>query len=119
MISNSKTVKLFYRLLKCLSPRRRKSFLTILPIALITGLADVAVVGIVSRLFTLVIGKPNKPSFPFQEFVPNDAGEKVILIVIIYIICNWVASFLRLILLLCFLECFQSCYSSCNQTKYR
>lgn len=98
MISNSKTVKLFYRLLKCLSPKRRKSFLTILPIALITGLADVAVVGIVSRLFTLVIGKPNKPSFPFQELVPTDTGEKVIWIVIIYIICNWLASFLRLIL---------------------
>ena len=98
MISNSKTVKLFYRLLKCLSPRRRKSFLTILPIALITGLADVAVVGIVSRLFTLVIGKPNKPSFPFQELIPTDTGEKVIWIVIIYIICNWLASFLRLIL---------------------
>ena len=98
MILNSKTVKLFYRLLKCLSPRRRKSFLTILPIALITGLADVAVVGIVSRLFTLVIGKPNKPSFPFQELIPTDTGEKVIWIVIIYIICNWLASFLRLIL---------------------
>ncbi len=98
MISNSKTVNLFYRLLKCLSPRRRNSFLTILPIALITGLADVAVVGIVSRLFTLVIGKPNKPSFPFQELVPTDTGEKVIWIVIIYIICNWLASFLRLIL---------------------
>lgn len=98
MILNSKTVKLFYRLLKCLSPKRRKSFLTILPIALITGLADVAVVGIVSRLFTLVIGKPNKPSFPFQELVPTDTGEKVIWIVIIYIICNWLASFLRLIL---------------------
>tara|TARA_B100000242_G_C43047372_1_gene488974 strand:+ start:640 stop:2430 length:1791 start_codon:yes stop_codon:yes gene_type:complete len=81
-----------------LSPRRRNSFLTILPIALITGLADVAVVGIVSRLFTLVIGKPNKPSFPFQELVPTDTGEKVIWIVIIYIICNWLASFLRLIL---------------------
>ena len=98
MVINSKTVQLFYRLLKCLSPRRRKSLLTILPIALITGLADVAVVGIVSRLFTLVIGKPNKPSFPFQDLVPTEMGDKVIWIVIIYIICNWLASFLRLIL---------------------
>ena len=98
MIKNSKTVQLFYRLLKCLSPRRRKSLLTILPIALITGLADVAVIGIVSRLFTLVIGKPNRPSFPFQELVPTDVEGKVIWIVIIYIICNWLASFLRLIL---------------------
>ena len=98
MVFNSNTVNLFNRLLKCLSPKRRKSILTILPIAFITGLADVAVVGIISRLFTLVIGKPNKPSIPFQELIPSDTYSKVLLMVLIYIACNWLASFLRIIL---------------------
>lgn len=98
MVFNSNTVNLFNRLLKCLSPNRRKSILTILPIAFITGLADVAVVGIISRLFTLVIGKPNKPSIPFQELIPSDTYSKVLLMVVIYIACNWLASFLRIIL---------------------
>ena len=98
MVINSNTVNLFNRLLKCLSPKRRKSILTILPIAFITGLADVAVVGIISRLFTLVIGKPNKPSLPFQELIPSDTYSKVLLMVLIYIACNWLASFLRIIL---------------------
>ena len=98
MFINSKTVNLFTRLLKCLSPKRRKSILTILPIAFITGLADVAVVGIISRLFTIVIGKPNRPSIPFQELIPNNTYSKVLLMVVIYIAFNWIASFLRLIL---------------------
>ncbi len=98
MVINSNTVYLFNRLLKCLSPKRRKSILTILPIAFITGLADVAVVGIISRLFSLVVGKPNKPSLPFQELIPTDTYSKVLLMVVIYIACNWLASFLRLIL---------------------
>ena len=98
MFINSKTVNLFTRLLKCLSPKRRKSILTILPIAFITGLADVAVVGIISRLFTIVIGKPNRPSIPFQELIPTNTYSKVLLMVVIYIAFNWIASFLRLIL---------------------
>ena len=55
-------------------------------------------VGIISRLFTLVIGKPNKPSIPFQELIPSDTYSKVLLMVVIYIACNWLASFLRLAL---------------------
>ena len=82
MINQSETYNLFTRLLKCLSAKRRNSLLTILPIAIITGLADVAVVGIVSRLFTIVIGKPNKPSIPFQDFLPNDTGSKVVLMIL-------------------------------------
>lgn len=98
MINQSETYNLFTRLLKCLSAKRRNSLLTILPIAIITGLADLAVVGIVSRLFTIVIGKPNKPSIPFQDLLPNDTGSKVVLMILIYVIFTWIASFLRLLL---------------------
>ncbi len=98
MIKRSKTINLFYRLLCCLSERRRKSLFTILPIAVVTGLADVAVVGIISRLFTLVVGKPNRPALPFQELIPSSTSTKIILLITIYISFNWLASFLRILL---------------------
>ncbi len=94
----SKTFNLFYRLLLCLSERRRKSIFTILPIAVLTGLADVVVVGIISRLFSLVVGKPNRPSIPFPEIIPDSSSTKIIILIIIYISFNWLASFLRILL---------------------
>tara|TARA_B100000214_G_scaffold22657_1_gene15062 strand:- start:263 stop:469 length:207 start_codon:yes stop_codon:yes gene_type:complete len=54
------------RLLKALPVRRRRSLLKLIPVAALTGLVDVLVVGIVSRLFTVFIGQPNQPSYHFK-----------------------------------------------------
>ena len=86
------------RLLKALPSRRKKSLFKLIPLAALTGLVDVIVVGIVSRLFTVFIGQPNQPSLPFQNFIPEDPKTKVITLVAIYIAMNWVASFSKLFL---------------------
>ena len=98
MIRTSKTYHLLVRLMKALPVRRRKSLLKLIPVAGLTGLVDVIVVGIVSRLFTLLIGQPNQPPLPFQNFIPQDPKTKVISLVIIYIAMNWLASFSKLFL---------------------
>ena len=98
MIGSSKTYHLLGRLLKALPVRRRRSLLKLIPVAAITGLVDVMVVGIVSRLFTVFIGQPNQPPLPFQNFIPDDPKTKVISLVIIYIAMNWLASFSKLFL---------------------
>ena len=94
----SKTFTLIKRLLGSLPNERKKSLLTLLPIAIITGLTDVLVIALVSRLFTAVVGKENKPSIPFSDLISDDPFIKIILLVIGYIIINWLASFLRLLL---------------------
>ncbi len=86
------------RLLKALPVRRRKSLLKLIPVAALTGLVDVIVVGIVSRLFTVFIGQPNQPPLPFQTFIPEDPKTKVISLVVVYIAMNWLASFSKLFL---------------------
>ena len=63
----SNTLNLFFRLLKILSKERRKNLYSIIPLAIITGLADVLVVGLVSRLFVILVGKENRPSMPFSD----------------------------------------------------
>ena len=98
MIRTSKTYHLLVRLLKALPTRRRKSLLKLIPVAALTGLVDVTVLAIVSRLFTVFIGQPNEPSLPFQNFIPEDPKTKVITLVVIYVAMNWVASFSKLFL---------------------
>tara|TARA_Y100001968_G_scaffold184136_1_gene168687 strand:+ start:10526 stop:12361 length:1836 start_codon:yes stop_codon:yes gene_type:complete len=98
MIRTSKTYHLLVRLLKTLPKRRRRSLLKLIPVAALTGLVDVVVVGIVSRLFTVFVGQPNQPPLPFQNFIPEDPKTKVISLVIIYIAMNWIASFSKLFL---------------------
>ena len=98
MIGTSKTYHLLMRLLKALPVRRRRSLLKLIPVAAFTGVIDVIVVGIVSRLFTVFIGQPNQPPLPFQNFIPEDPKTKVISLVLIYIAMNWVASFSKLFL---------------------
>ena len=72
-----------------------------MPIAAITGLTDLFVIGLVSRLFTIVVNKPNRPPLPFPEVIPDDPRLKVLWLVIFYISLNWMASFLRLFLRAC------------------
>ena len=94
----SNTIQLFLRLLNVLPKERRISFYKIIPLAIITGISDVLVVGLVSRLFVILVGKENRPSIPFSEFYSNDPFTKLIILISIYVAFNWIASFLRLIL---------------------
>lgn len=96
-----KTINLLRRILKLLSNKRKRSLYNIIPLAIITGLTDVIVVGLVSRLFVIVIQKENRPTIPFSNLLSEDPFTKLILLVITYIIFNWFASFLRLTLRAC------------------
>ena len=62
MAIRSKTFHLLVRLLKALPKKRRNSIIRLIPVAAFVGLADVIVVGLISRLFTVVVGQPNTPS---------------------------------------------------------
>tara|TARA_Y100001978_G_scaffold202129_1_gene222286 strand:+ start:142 stop:1953 length:1812 start_codon:yes stop_codon:yes gene_type:complete len=92
------TIKLVIRLIRILSKERRSSLYKIIPLAIIAGIADVVVVGLVSRLFVVLVGKENRPSIPFSELISTDPFIKVVLLISIYILFNWIASFLKLFL---------------------
>ena len=94
----SNTLNLFFRLLKILSKERRKDLYRIIPLAITTGIADVLVVGLVSRLFVILVGKENRPSIPFSDLVPEEPFTKLVILIGIYILFNWLASFLKLYL---------------------
>ena len=66
---SSKTYRLVKRILKKLSSKTKRSLLTLIPIAIITGLIDLLVVALVSRVFTAVVGQENKPPIPFSDLI--------------------------------------------------
>ena len=98
MIFSSSTYQNLIELIKTLSKRRKKSLFTLLPIAFLTGLSDVFVIGLISRLFTAASGQENRPSLPFSDLITQDTSTKILLLVIIYCVMNWIASFLKLLL---------------------
>ena len=69
-----------------------------MPVAIISGLADVVVVGLVARLFNVIIGEPNRPTIPYSYLFPEDPIWRIMALVVIYIIANWIAAVLKLFL---------------------
>ena len=94
----SKTFRLVKRLLRKLSLKSRRSLLTLFPIAIITGLIDVLVLALVSRVFTAVIGQENKPPIPFSDQITTNPLTKAVLLISAYVILNWISSFSRILL---------------------
>ena len=93
---SSKTVKSLRRLLRVVPKKRKISFIYLLPISFLSGIVDVFVLTLASRLFTALIGEPNKPSIPFADLIATDAKSKLILLLVVYILMNWLASFMKL-----------------------
>ena len=74
----SKTLKSLIPILKAQPARRKRALLGIIPLAIISGIADFMVVATVTRLFTVVVGGSNSPSLPIflQNFIPEDPKWK-------------------------------------------
>ena len=97
----SQTLRSLVRLLRALPARRKRSLLLLVPVAILSGVADLAVVALVARLFTVVVGQPNRPSVPWPDLVPEDPVAKVLTLVIAFIAASWIASLSKLFLRAC------------------
>lgn len=98
MIGSSKTAQSLLRLLRALPRRRRRTLLALVPVALMAGLSDLLVVALVARLFTAVVGEPNRPSVPLAFLVPDDPRARVIGLVLAFISASWFSSLSKLFL---------------------
>ena len=97
----SRTLRSLVRLLRALPARRKRSLLLLVPVAILSGVADLAVVALVARLFTVVVGEPNRPSVPWPELVPDNPVAKVLALVLAFIAASWFASLSKLFLRAC------------------
>jgi ATP-binding cassette subfamily B protein len=97
----SQTLRSLVRLLRALPARRKRSLLLLVPVAILSGVADLAVVALVARLFTVVVGEPNRPSVPWPALVPENPVAKVLTLVLAFIAASWIASLSKLFLRAC------------------
>ena len=98
MIKASQTLKSLVRLMKALPAHRKRAVIGLIPVAFVAGLADVLVVAAVSRLFTVVVGSPNRPSLPFTDLIPADPNFRALGLVVAFIGLSWFSSFTKLFL---------------------
>ena len=97
MIFKSRTYNLLNRLIKILPRKRKQSILfTTIPLAALNGICDVIILGLVSRIFTIFVERPNQPSIPFNHFFPEEPRIKVYILVLVYILLSWISTFLKL-----------------------
>ena len=72
--------------------------MSLVPVAIFSGLTDVFVVFLAARMFNSFVGVPNEPSVPFSESLDFDPKAKILGLIFLYVGSTWVASIVKLIL---------------------
>jgi ATP-binding cassette subfamily B protein len=98
MTLSSPTVQNLIALLRALPRRRKRTLFALVPVAVLAGLSDLLVVSLVARLFTVVVGQPNRPSIPWQGLIPDDPRQRAIALVVAFIAASWFSSLSKLFL---------------------
>ena len=98
MFRKSQTFRSLVRLLAQLPRRRKRALLQLIPLAILAGVADLVVVALVARLFTVVVGGENRPSIPWEGLVPEDPRVKVVVLVVAFVAAAWFSSLSKLLL---------------------
>lgn len=115
----SQTALSLVRLLRALPGGRKRSLLLLVPVAIFSGVADLAVVALVARLFTVVVGEPNRPSVPWPGLVPDDPVVKVLALVLAFIAASWIALLSKLFLRACQLRLKASIWRDLSEMAQR
>ena len=95
---NSKTLNYFIKIFSFLPKSRRKEFLALIPVALISGFSEVFVLAIVSRLFNFLSDQP-RDAVPFlSDLFDLEPKYKILILISGFIFFSWFSSFLKLYL---------------------
>ena len=81
---SSKTLNLLIRLLRAIPKRSQLFFLSLIPLSFLNGIAEVCVLALTSRLFSIIAGLENPP-LPFSSLFPSDPQIKIVSLIIIFI----------------------------------
>ena len=93
---NSKTLNYFIKIFSFLPKSRRKEFFALIPIALISGVSEIFVLAIVSRLFNFLSNQP-RDSVPFlSNLFDFEPKYKILILISSFIFFSWFSSFLKL-----------------------
>ena len=101
MIIKSKTLRSILNLIKVLPAKQRKGLITLIPISVASGIADLLVIGIVSEMFTAIINDGERTPLPFYSILPEQEQWRIIALITIYIVLNWFSSLSKILTRAC------------------
>ena len=93
---NSKTFSYVLKIFSFLPKSRRKEFFALIPVALISGVSDIFVLTIVSRLFNFLSGQPRDAVPYLSNLFDFEPKYKILILISIFIIASWFSSFIKL-----------------------
>ena len=93
---NSNTLNNFLKVYSYLPLVRRKELISLIPLAIISGLSEVLVLGILARLFNFLSGQPRESIAYLSQFFNFDPKYKILILITTFILTNWFASFIKL-----------------------
>ena len=93
---NSNTLNNFLKIYSYLPLLRRKELISLIPLAILSGLSEVLVLGILARLFNFLSGQPRESIAYISQFFNFDPKYKILILITTFILTNWFASFIKL-----------------------
>ena len=80
---NSSTLNNFLKIYSYLPSLRRKELISLIPLALLSGLSEVLVLGILSRLFNFLSGQPRESITFLSDLFNFDPKYKILILIIL------------------------------------
>lgn len=98
LLPTSQTLLQLRRLFRVIPPSRLRALNWILPIALLSGLFDLASVAVIARMVSSLLGGRLRDAIPGVRVFGGSHSEQALWLVLIFIALSWLSSTARLVL---------------------
>ena len=95
---NSKTLYNLKKVFNYLPHKRRKDLLSLIPLSFFAGISEVIVLGLLARLLNFIVGQPRAPIPIFSNLFNFDPKYKIIILISVFVLTNWISSIVKLYL---------------------
>ncbi len=92
------TLSKLRRLFQVVPRRRLKSLMAVLPLSIISGLLDLAIVAVAARMAGSLVGQKLSDSVPGIKVFGGSSSEQALWLVLIFVALSWLGSISKLVL---------------------
>ena len=94
----SRTLIYLNKIFSYLPKSRKKELISLFPLAILGGISEIIVIATLSRLFNFLIDKPREPLPFFSDLFNFDPKYKILILISIFILTNWLSSIVKILL---------------------
>lgn len=94
----SRTLIYLNRIFSYLPKSRKRELISLFPLAILGGISEIIVIATLSRLLNFLIDKPREPLPFFSDLFNFDPKYKILILISIFILTNWLSSIVKILL---------------------